>query len=104
MNGPYEIEDPIEILGWGQIPGNTIEDDITWARWELENCTPSIAMRWVPRLRSIVRQKIWRSAAALDVLLKIERAFAAQLASIDAADVSTLEDRSGVLSSVSAAA
>jgi hypothetical protein len=82
MNGPYQIEDPVEIPGWGQIPGNTIDDDVTRARWELENCYPSLAMRWTPRLRSIVWQKTWRSAAVLDVLTKMERAFTAQLADV----------------------
>jgi hypothetical protein len=101
MNGPYEIEDPVEIPGWGQIPGNTIEDDVARARWELENCAPSVAMRWAPHLRTIIRQKTWRSEAAADVLLRIERAFVAQLASID---LSTLEDtRSGVSTSSSSA-
>lgn len=92
MNSPYEIEDPVEISGWGQIPGNTIEDDVTRARWELENCYPSVAMRWAPHLRYIISQKTWRSADAADVLLRIERAFVAQLASIDAAGLSTSED------------
>ena len=92
MNSPYEIEDPVEIPGWGQIPGNTIDDDVTHARWELVNCYPSVAMRWAPHLRRIISQKTWRSAEAADVLLRIERAFAAQLASIDAAGLSTSED------------
>jgi hypothetical protein len=76
---PYEIEDPVEIPGWGQIPGNTIEDDITRAEWELENCSASVAMRWAPSLRLAIRQKTWRSERAADVLLRIERAFADQL-------------------------
>ena len=76
---PYEIEDPVEIPGWGQIPGNTINDDVTRAEWELENCFPSVAMRWAPLLRQTIAKKTWRSERAADVLLRIERAFADQL-------------------------
>jgi hypothetical protein len=89
MIGPYEIEDPVEIPGLEQIPGNTIEDAVACARWELEHSYPSVAMRWAPALRIMIGQKTWRSEAAADVLLRIERAFTAQLASID---LSTPED------------
>jgi hypothetical protein len=69
---PYLVEPPVEIPGFGQIHGNIIEDAVTWAEYELAELGQ--ATRWISELERIIQSKTWRAAAAMDVLLRIQRA------------------------------
>ena len=75
MKQPWITLDPVEIVGWGQIPGATIQDAATWAAYELEVCGPAVAMRNIPELDAMIANKTWRSPAALDIKLQIQRQY-----------------------------
>ena len=73
---PWIYEDPVEIPGVGQIPGNIIQDAATWASYELNVCGPAVAMRNIPQLQEMIDRKTWRSQDAADIMAQIKRQFA----------------------------
>lgn len=76
----YLIQPPIEIPGWGQIHANVIEDAATHAEYWLEKDNLSAALHYRQELEGMILQKTWRSQAAADVLLRIQRAYLARFA------------------------
>lgn len=72
MSRPYEILDPVEIPGWGQISYSYIEDAITWANYALETGGAAYALRhYETELQRLVDLKVWRSPAAHDLLTRL---------------------------------
>lgn len=77
IDGPYEIYDPVEIPGWGQVKGHVIHDEITVARYDF-NLNPVYGLRHLPTLEDGIKAKRfgWRTEMAMDLVLQIKRATA----------------------------
>lgn len=74
MSRPYEILDPVEIPGWGQISYSYIEDAITWANYALETGGAAYALKhYEAELQRLVDLKVWRSPVAYNLLTKLRR-------------------------------
>ena len=58
---------------WGEVHDHIIKDAITQAEWELEVFGAERALRNKEALEKVIAKKIWRSAEAADLLLKITR-------------------------------
>lgn len=58
---------------WGEVHDHIIKDAVTQAEWELEQFGAKTALRNTQALQELIDKKTWRSAEAIDVLLKITR-------------------------------
>jgi hypothetical protein len=72
--------EPQEIPGWGQVHGEVIEDAVTQAEMLLEMSGPFKAFDLWDELDRMVDQKTWRSAAALEMQIRLLRLVAKELA------------------------
>ncbi len=94
MNAPWIYEDPVEIPGVGQIPGNVIRDAATQAEWELEQFGPAVAMRNIPALQEMIDKHYWRSEAAAEVMAVIKRQYALSMSKEGAGQALCLSETS----------
>lgn len=89
MNGPFEILDPVEIPGWGQIGYGYLEDAVTWGNYALESGGAAYALKhYEAELQRLVDLKVWRSPAAYDLLTRLRRMVLAQQTEALAARIS----------------
>jgi hypothetical protein len=73
---PFDVAGHMEIPGWGQLPGNYIEDAITWARAFTFGPAQSPALAldlYGKQLEEMVARKTWRSPKAAEMLALLRR-------------------------------
>ena len=73
MVHPYIYLPPQEIPDWGQVHGEVLEDVVTQAEMLLEISGPTKAFDLWSELERMVDQKTWRSAAALEMQIRLLR-------------------------------
>ena len=70
----WDYEDPVEIPGLGQIPGNIIDDAVTRGRWMWQQEGAARALSaWGTELQNMIELKTWRSQDAYDMLAFLQR-------------------------------
>ena len=64
---PFDIENAVEIPGWGQVPPNIIDDAVSRARyaWQTRGAAYAISA-WGTKLQNMIDKKTWRSQDAYD--------------------------------------
>jgi hypothetical protein len=69
---PYKVMPAVD-GDWGEVHDFILDDEVTRANFALETGGAAYASYWLPYLDCIIRQKTWRSEAALDIYLRITR-------------------------------
>lgn len=70
---PWIYESPVEIPGFGQLPGNVIDDAATRATYALESVSVEAAAAWLPELDRMIEKHYWRSQDAFGIKQRIIR-------------------------------
>ncbi len=76
---PYIYLEPVVVDGLGEIHGEILQDAATLAEYHLEVGGGVYALADLPELDRLIAMKTWRSPAALDVKLRIQRQAALEL-------------------------
>jgi hypothetical protein len=72
--GPQLFLEPHEVPNYGQVKGMIIVDAASWAEYALESSGPFYAYtNYRDQLVELIQKKTWRSAAAFDILRRLER-------------------------------
>ena len=86
---PYIYLQPTVVEGVGEISGAIIQDAATIAEYHLEVGGGLYAMADIPELDRLIAMNVWRSPAAMDVKLRIQRKAAIELSTPKAVEVSS---------------
>jgi hypothetical protein len=85
---PYVIF-PAVSGDWGEVHELILDDEVTRAEYALETGGAAFASYWLPHLDRIIRQKTWRSEAALEIYLRITRQMGEMLSTSKTQPVAT---------------